>query len=131
MSPPNLPVRFDSVDAVEDFMTAPSDALIADLAKTPGDIIVLGVGGKMGPTLARLAKRAAPSKRVMGVARFSEPGVREALDELLAADVKMAVLTNKPVLPARAICAHFGLDRFFFQNYGGNSFHTKKPVSGS
>jgi nucleoside-diphosphate-sugar epimerase len=74
-----LPARFESVEAVEDFMTTPSDALIADLAKTPGDIMVLGVGGKMGPTLARLAKRAAPSKRVMGVARFSEPGVREAL----------------------------------------------------
>ena len=39
----------------------------------------------------------------------------------------MAVLTNKPVVPARAICAHFGLEQFFFQNYGGNSFHTKKP----
>jgi nucleoside-diphosphate-sugar epimerase len=74
-----LPSRFDSVEAVEDFMTAPSDALIADLARTLGDIIVLGVSGKMGPTLARLAKRAAPDKRVMGVARFSEPGVREAL----------------------------------------------------
>jgi len=74
-----LPVRFESVEAVEDFMTTPSDALIADLARTPGDILVLGVGGKMGPTLARLAKRAAPGKRVMGVARFSEPGVREAL----------------------------------------------------
>jgi nucleoside-diphosphate-sugar epimerase len=74
-----LPVRFDSIEAVEDFMTTPSAALIADLAKTPGDIMVLGVGGKMGPTLARLAKRAAPAKRVMGVARFSEPGVREAL----------------------------------------------------
>ena len=35
----------------------------------------------MGPTLARMAKRAAPSKRVVGVARFSEPGVREALDK--------------------------------------------------
>ncbi len=74
-----LPVRFDSIEAVEDFMTTPTAALIADLGKTPGDIIVLGVGGKMGPTLARLAKRAAPAKRVMGVARFSEPGVREAL----------------------------------------------------
>src|SRR5713101_3627105 len=74
-----LPVRFDSIEAVEDLLTTPSDALIADLAQTPGDIMVLGVGGKMGPTLARLAKRAAPSKRVMGVARFSEPGVREAL----------------------------------------------------
>jgi len=39
----------------------------------------------------------------------------------------MAVLTNKPVNPSRDICAHFGLDQFFFQNYGGNSFHTKKP----
>jgi nucleoside-diphosphate-sugar epimerase len=74
-----LPVRFNSIEAVEDFMTTPTAALIADLGKTPGDIIVLGVGGKMGPTLARLAKRAAPAKRVMGVARFSEPGVREAL----------------------------------------------------
>jgi nucleoside-diphosphate-sugar epimerase len=80
-----LPNRFDTVEAVEDFMTTPSDALIADLARTPGDIIVLGVSGKMGPTLARLAKRAAPAKRVMGVARFSEPGVREAL---LKADVE-------------------------------------------
>ena len=60
-------------------MTTPSEALVADLARTPGDIMVLGVGGKMGPTLARLAKRAAPGKRVIGVARFSEPGVREAL----------------------------------------------------
>jgi nucleoside-diphosphate-sugar epimerase len=91
MSQTKLPNRFDSVEAVEDFMSAPSDALVADLAKTPGDIIVLGVGGKMGPTLARLAKRAAPSKRVMGVARFSEPGVREALAgagvEPIAADL--------------------------------------------
>jgi phosphoglycolate phosphatase len=42
----------------------------------------------------------------------------------------MAVLTNKPVMPSRAICEHFGLDRFFFQNYGGNSFPTKKPDPG-
>jgi phosphoglycolate phosphatase len=57
------------------------------------------------------------------------PGVMEslaAIRERLPA-LPMAVLTNKPVVPARAICAHFGLERFFFQNYGGNSFHTKKP----
>ena len=74
-----LPDRFDSVDEMEDFMTRPSEALVADLAATPGDIMVLGVGGKMGPTLARLAKRAAPGKKVIGVARFSEQGVREEL----------------------------------------------------
>ena len=74
-----LPSRFDSVEAVEEFMTRPSPALVADLARAPGDILVLGVGGKMGPTLARLAKRAAPDRRVIGVARFSEPGVRQSL----------------------------------------------------
>jgi nucleoside-diphosphate-sugar epimerase len=80
MNSASLPGRFDSVEAVEDFMTAPSAALVDELAATPGDILILGVGGKMGPTLARLGKRAAPSKRVMGVARFSEPGVREMLE---------------------------------------------------
>lgn len=56
-------------------------------------------------------------------------GVAEALAEIRSAwpGIAMAVLTNKPVGPSREICAHFGLDRFFFQNYGGNSFHTKKP----
>src|ERR1035438_2859406 len=56
-------------------------------------------------------------------------GVVEALEAIRGAypGIAMAVLTNKPVRPSRDICAHFALDRFFFQNYGGNSFHTKKP----
>jgi len=37
------------------------------------------------------------------------------------------VLTNKPVHPSREICTALGLAPFFFQNYGGNSFPTKKP----
>ncbi len=57
------------------------------------------------------------------------PGVIEALETIreMLPHLPMAVLTNKPVNPSRDICTHFGLDRFFFQNYGGNSFHTKKP----
>ncbi|HZQ44548.1 MAG TPA: HAD hydrolase-like protein [Acidobacteriaceae bacterium] len=39
----------------------------------------------------------------------------------------MAVLTNKPVNPSRQICDALALSPFFFQNYGGNSFTTKKP----
>jgi nucleoside-diphosphate-sugar epimerase len=74
-----LPERFESIEHLEEVMTAPSKALVADLARAPGDIIVLGVGGKMGPTLARMAKRAAPKREVIGVARFSEPGLRSAL----------------------------------------------------
>src|SRR5512134_1145659 len=74
-----LPKRFDSVDHLEDVMSTPAPALVADLARAPGDIIVLGVGGKMGPTLARMAKRAAPDREVIGVARFSEPSLRSSL----------------------------------------------------
>jgi nucleoside-diphosphate-sugar epimerase len=75
----SLPARFDSVEHLEDVMTEPSMALIQEMAALEGDIMVLGVGGKMGPTLARMARRAAPNKRVIGVARFSEAGLRERL----------------------------------------------------
>jgi phosphoglycolate phosphatase len=40
---------------------------------------------------------------------------------------KMAVLTNKPVVPSRAIVEALGLGKFFSLIYGGNSFPTKKP----
>jgi phosphoglycolate phosphatase len=55
------------------------------------------------------------------------PGVREALDELLAVDVKMAVLTNKPVRFSEHLIKGLGLDGHFFRVYGGNSFEEKKP----
>ena len=54
------PERFADEAALEDLMITPADTLRASLARVDGDIIVLGVGGKMGPTLAGLAKRAAP-----------------------------------------------------------------------
>lgn len=56
-------------------------------------------------------------------------GVLEALSAIRTAHpaLPMAVLTNKPVHPSRQICAALGLAPFFFQNYGGNSFATKKP----
>ncbi len=86
-----MPLRFDGPDDLDDFLTRPSKALAADLAAIDGDIMVLGVGGKMGPTLARLARNAAPDKRVIGVARFSEPHLREKLNaagiEIVACDL--------------------------------------------
>ncbi len=56
-------------------------------------------------------------------------GVLEALTQIRARNphLPMAVLTNKPVNPSRDICRALGLEPFFFQNYGGNSFDTKKP----
>src|SRR5712692_12002331 len=90
-SPNARPDRLRDVEHLEEVMTTPAAALIAALQELPGDIIILGVGGKIGPTLARLAKRAAPGKRVVGVARFSEKGLREKLAacgiECVAADL--------------------------------------------
>lgn len=80
ISPSALPRRVADIDQLEDLLSLPDAALERDLAAVDGDILVLGVAGKMGPTLARMAKRAAPGRRVIGVARFSEPGVREKLD---------------------------------------------------
>src|SRR5258707_5038799 len=61
-------------------------------------------------------------------------GIKEALDLLghvqndgVASKMKMAVLSNKPVGPSKAIVEALGLGQYFFQVYGGNSFHTKKP----
>lgn len=73
----------------------PSEDLVADIAKIDGDIIILGVGGKMGPALARLARQAVDkagmNKKIIGVARFSEPGLQEQLNaesiETISADL--------------------------------------------
>jgi phosphoglycolate phosphatase len=56
-------------------------------------------------------------------------GVFTALDALKAGR-QMAVLTNKPVIPAEAICEALELSPYFFRIYGGNSFATKKPDPG-
>lgn len=53
-------------------------------------------------------------------------GVFAALDALRAGR-QMAILTNKPVRPAQAICDALELSPYFFRIYGGNSFATKKP----
>ena len=57
-------------------------------------------------------------------------GLKESLEAIRTSrngTVKMAVLSNKPVGPSRAIVDALGLGDFFFQIYGGNSFPTKKP----
>jgi len=80
LSPESFPERFESIDELEHFLSTPTSGLVKDFANLDGDIMVLGVGGKVGPTLAMMAKRAAPGKRVIGVARFSDPDVRRRLE---------------------------------------------------
>jgi len=71
------------VAALEDLLSDPSDATVDAVRVLEGDVLVLGVGGKMGPTLARMAKRASDragiARRVMGASRFSASGLERRL----------------------------------------------------
>lgn len=89
-------------------MLTPSAALIADIGRIKGDILLLGVGGKMGPSMAQLARKAADAagtgQRIIGVSRFSDAKARAALDaagvETLAADLlDEAALAELPDVP--------------------------------
>ncbi|MGH6681952.1 MAG: NAD-dependent epimerase/dehydratase family protein [Bradyrhizobium sp.] len=93
----DLPVCFDDEAALEEFMSRPSTALIDDLEAVDGDIVVVGVGGKMGPTLARMAKRAVPGRRVIGVARFSDEAVRKDLESHGIETIKADLLDKEQV----------------------------------
>ena len=70
---PSIP----SPDALDDLLSTPTPGVVEALARLEGDLLILGVGGKMGPTLARMAVRASQQagvkRRVIGVARFSNP----------------------------------------------------------
>jgi NAD dependent epimerase/dehydratase family len=76
----NLPETISDIAALDELLCRPSQALIDDLQKVDGDIMVLGVAGKMGPTLAGLAKASLPDRRVIGVARFSDANAKAWLE---------------------------------------------------
>ena len=70
--------------ALEELLSRPTPAVVASLSEVPGDILILGAGGKMGPSLARLAHRASQAagvcRKVIAIARFSSAGLRAALE---------------------------------------------------
>jgi nucleoside-diphosphate-sugar epimerase len=72
-----------TVEQLEDALSEPSEAAVRAMGQLQGDIMVLGVAGKMGPTLARMAKRAGEcagvSRRIIGVSRFANPGEMQKL----------------------------------------------------
>ena len=75
----------EKIDTVVEGLLQPSDALVEDMSKLKGNILILGVGGKIGPSLALLAKqaieRAGTQAKVIGVSRFSEPGLKDQLEK--------------------------------------------------
>jgi nucleoside-diphosphate-sugar epimerase len=76
-------MKINDQEQLEERMSRPTDADIAAMCTMEGDVLILGVGGKMGPTLAQLIRRSADAAkknmRVMGVARFSDKSMPEAL----------------------------------------------------
>jgi nucleoside-diphosphate-sugar epimerase len=72
-----------TLETLEDELSRPSEADIAFMRRVEGDILILGAGGKMGPSLARRASRAADRagtpRRIIAVSRFPSAEVREQL----------------------------------------------------
>lgn len=70
---------------LEQKILQPSDQLLEDIAGIEGDILLLGIGGKMGPGMARLAKQAieitGSNKKIIGVSRFSDHTLRQVLED--------------------------------------------------
>ena len=66
---------------LEEWLSEPLAATCATLRQVEGDIAVLGAGGKMGPTLAMMLRKAAPGKAVYAVSRFSDKQARQRIEE--------------------------------------------------
>lgn len=83
-------------------LSAPSERLIKDIVKIEGDIMILGLGGKMGPTLAKLAKNAIDSagiaKRVMGASRFSNAKLFQELTDFGIECIKTDLLDDESLM---------------------------------
>lgn len=99
-----LPDHFATVAELDEFLSRPTPEVVAAMQALEGDIMVLGVGGKMGPSLAALARRASDAagarRRVIGVSRFSsaeaiaslsQAGVETIACDLLDADALRAL----------------------------------------
>lgn len=105
---PGWPSTVADERELEELLSRPSAADVAFAARLEGDVAVLGAGGKMGPSLARRVRRAfdraGVARRVLAVARFSEPGLASSLEregvETLACDLlDAAAVARLPRVP--------------------------------
>jgi nucleoside-diphosphate-sugar epimerase len=86
---------------LEERLSRPSPSLASALAHITGDLVILGAGGKMGPTLARMAKRVDPSRRVIAVSRWSDRAAAESLANAGVETVRIDLLdpASRAALP--------------------------------
>jgi len=75
-----LPVRIPDLTTLEELLSEPTPAVVEALQRVSGDILVLGAGGKIGPSLTRMLRRATDAtRRIFAVSRFPNPALVEAL----------------------------------------------------
>jgi nucleoside-diphosphate-sugar epimerase len=76
-------MKIHNVAELEERLSRPSDAVVSAMDAIDGDVLILGAGGKMGPSLAKLARRAADlaqiPRRIIAVSRFSNPDLQTEL----------------------------------------------------
>jgi nucleoside-diphosphate-sugar epimerase len=95
------PVSIRDVAHLDELLSEPSEAAIDAIRRAGGDVIVLGVAGKMGPTLARMARRAMDAAglthRVIGVSRFSSPEQQRTLEACGVETIRCDLLDESAV----------------------------------
>ncbi|MDG0812456.1 NAD-dependent epimerase/dehydratase family protein [Cohnella rhizosphaerae] len=107
-----------TIEQLEAKLAEPSEALIKELSAIDGDIVVLGVGGKMGPSLARLAANAVRAgglrKRVIGVSRFSSSETRQELESAGVETISCELLDDEALkaLPNTANVIYMAGNKF-------------------
>ena len=94
-----MTIRTD--DELEDALSRPTDADVEAMGALGGDLLLLGVAGKMGPSMARLAirasERAGLKRRVLGAARFSSPRSRDELEAMGVETIPCDLLDRRSV----------------------------------
>src|SRR5690606_21198669 len=104
----SLPAMISDVEELEELLSRPTDQAIRTLSNLPGDVMLLGAGGKMGPTLARMCRRASDaadtSRRIIAASRFSRQETVESLQaggiDVLRGDLLDPTFVNtRPPVP--------------------------------
>jgi nucleoside-diphosphate-sugar epimerase len=99
MTSSSLPDTIRDGAQLDELLSEPSEGAIASMGRLEGDLMILGVGGKMGPSLARMARRASEaagvSRRILGVSRFSSGNLEAQLNDYGVETLKCDLLSEE------------------------------------
>ena len=124
MSPDDVAGSVTGTDAprdvaeLEERIARPDDGVLEALRRAPGDVVVLGAGGKMGPSLARMVRRAADllgdGRRVVAVSRFGAAETERSLRDAGVETIRCDLLDRDAVarLPDAANVFHLAGQKF-------------------